>query len=262
MQAPIVPIVVAAAWLASPVAAFSQAVERAQDLKSFSTLELNGCFDTKLVAGARNGIVVTATSEQHDKIRIEQAGDVVTVGPTDRDWSDFWNGWCRDGSIKILVTANFAKDSSVDLRVRGSGDLDADVPAAASLMASVAGSGDLSIRGSAGDCGISIAGSGDVQARTLECSGETEVEVHGSGDATLQGKTKTCSFEVHGSGDVAATDYACESAEVAIHGSGSIGLANVSDLAVEIHGSGDVRYRGEPKVRRLNVHGSGELRKL
>jgi hypothetical protein len=262
MQVQIVSIVVAAAWLANPSAALSQAVERAQDLKTFSTLELDGCFDTKLVPGSPNRIVVTATAEQHDKIRIEQDGETVTVGPTDRDWGGFWNNWCRDGAIAVLVTANFAKDSPVDLRVRGSGDLDAEVPAAARLTASVAGSGDITLRGSAGDCEISIAGSGDVRARTLECAGETEVDVHGSGDATLQGRTKTCSFEVHGSGDVAASDYACESADVAIHGSGSVGLSTVADIAVEIHGSGDVSYRGEPRVRRLNVHGSGELRRL
>jgi hypothetical protein len=264
MRRQIVPLVIVAAWLASPTAASSQAVERAQDLRPFSTLELTGCFDTKLVPGSPNRIAVTATAEQHERIRIEQDGDTVTVGPTDRDrdWGEFWSGACRDGSIEIFVTASFAKDSSVDLRVRGSGDLDAEVPAVAALAASVAGSGDLAVRGSASDCEIRIQGSGDVRARALECAATIEVAVHGSGDATLQGRTKTCSFEVHGSGDVAAADYACESADIAIHGSGSVDLANISDIAVEIHGSGDVSYRGEPKLRRMNVHGSGELRQL
>jgi hypothetical protein len=260
MKVQIVPIVIVAAWLASPPAAFSQPVERAQDLKPFTALELNGCFDTKLVPGSANRIAVTATAAQHDRIRIEQSGDTVTVGPT--EWNNSWNDWCRGDTIEILVTASFAKDSPVDLRVHGSGDLDAEVRAAATLTASVAGSGDLALRGSAGACEISIAGSGDVQARTLECAGNTEVEVNGSGDATLQGKTKTCSFEVHGSGDVTASDYACESADVAIHGSGSVALSNIADIAVEIHGSGDVSYRGEPKLRRKNIQGSGEMHKL
>jgi hypothetical protein len=261
MQKQIVPLAVVAAWLASPTVALSQAVERAQDLRPFTTLQLTGCFNTRLVPGSSNRIAVTATAEQHDRMRIEQDGDTVTVGPTDRDW-DTWNTWCRDGEIEILVTASFAKDSPVDLRVRGSGDLDAEVPAAATLLASVGGSGDIALRGSAGACEIQISGSGDVRARALECASTTEVEVHGSGDATLQGRTKSCSFEVHGSGDVAANDYACESADVSIHGSGSVGLSNVADIAVEIHGSGDVSYRGEAKVRRMNVHGSGELRQL
>ena len=90
----------------------------------------------------------------------------------------------------------------------------------------------------------------------------TEVAVHGSGDATLQGKTKSCEFAIHGSGDVTANDYACDSAEVEINGSGSVDLAQIAELAVEIHGSGDVSYRGEPKLRRMEVHGSGSVRQL
>ena len=119
MQAQIVPIVIFAAWLVSPTAALSQPVERAQDLKPFTTLELKGCFDTKLVPGAANRITVSATAEQHDKIRIEQDGDTLTVGPT--EWGDNWGGWnswCRGTTIKVLVTASFAKDAPVDLRLQ------------------------------------------------------------------------------------------------------------------------------------------------
>ncbi len=260
MQAHIVPIVIVAAWLAGPTAAFSQPVERAQDLKPFTTLELKGCFDTKLVPGSVNRITVSATAEQHEKIRIEQDGDTVTVAPT--DWGDFWGSWCRGATIKVLVSASFAKDGPVDLRLQGSGDLDAEVPAAATLNASVSGSGDLALHGSAGACEIKIAGSGDVTARALECATTTEVAVHGSGDATLQGKTKSCEFAIHGSGDVTANDYACDSADVEINGSGSVDLAQIAELAVEIHGSGDVTYRGEPKLRRMEVHGSGGVRQL
>jgi hypothetical protein len=260
MQAQIVPIVIVAAWLSSPTVALSQAVERTQDLKPFTTLDLRGCFDTTLVAGSPQRLTVSATAEQHERIRVEQSGDVVTIEPLDE--TDGWRELCRGERIDIRVSASFAKDRPVDLRVRGSGDLDAEVPAAATLSASVAGSGDLAVRGSAAACEITISGSGDVLGRSLDCATSTEVSVHGSGDVTLQGATKTCSFEVHGSGDVAAGDYACESADVEIFGSGSVNVAKVGDIAVEIHGSGDVTYRGEPKLRRMEVHGSGGLRQL
>ena len=59
-----------------------------------------------------------------------------------------------------------------------------------------------------------------------------------------------------------ANDYACDSADVEINGSGSVDLAQIAELAVEIHGSGDVTYRGEPKLRRMEVHGSGGVRQL
>lgn len=263
MQPKLIPIVVVSAWLATPLAAVSQVVERAQNLEPFTTLDLGGCFDTTLTAGSPERIVVSATEEQHAKIRVEQSGGTVTVEPLD-GWNDggLWNELCRAARVRIQVTASFAQDASVELRVRGSGNLDAEVPAAGTLSASVGGSGNLALRGSAGSCEITISGSGDVTARSLECATATEVAVHGSGDAVLQGRTKTCSFEVHGSGDVTANDYACESADVEINGSGSVDLAQVADIAIEIRGSGDVSYRGEPKLRRLNVHGSGGVRQL
>jgi hypothetical protein len=258
MQAQIISIVFACACLVLPRAASSQPVERTQDLKPFTTLELNGCFDTKLATGASNRIVVSATPEQHDKLRVEQSGDVVSVGSVE-GWRESWN-LCRGNHIEIVVTASFAKDGPVDLRVSGSGDLDAEVPTVAKLSASVSGSGNLVLRGAARDCELTVSGSGGVSARSLDCAATTKVAVRGSGGATLQGKTQSCGFEIHGSGGVSADDYACESADVAIHGSGSVELAKIADIAVEINGSGDVTYRGEPKLRRMNIHGSGGLR--
>jgi hypothetical protein len=257
------PIALSSALLLAPVVLSAQPVDRSQDLKPFTTFELNGCFDAKIVAGSPQRLTVHATPEQHDKLRITQDGDTVHVGANDENsWRTDWEALCRgDSRIRIDVTASFAKDKPADLRVRGSGDLEADVPGAAKLSGSVAGSGNLKLRGSANDCDFSIAGSGDIVAHALECKGETEVSVHGSGSATLEGKTKSCEVEIHGSGDVNAKDFACESAEVEIAGSGDVDLAKISMLDVEIHGSGDVRYHGDPAMHRVELHGSGRLQK-
>jgi len=260
MQAQISLTLIVTGLLLSPAVLVAQTVERATDLQPFDTLELRGCFDAKLAAGTPQRVVVKATAEQHERLSVQQSGNTVTIGP-----AEAWSGTdvlCRGERVTVQITASFAKDRPVTLRVRGSGDLDADVPAASKLAVEIQGSGDLTLRGSAADCELEISGSGEVVARPLECAVSTDVEVHGSGSVTLQGKTKTCDFDIHGSGNVAAQDFACESADVDVSGSGSIDLASIKSLGAEIHGSGNVRYRGEPTLRAVEVHGSGRLQKL
>jgi hypothetical protein len=161
----------------------------------------------------------------------------------------------------VQVFASFAPNEPFAIHSAGSGNVDAEVPAASKLTAHVAGSGNLVVRAAAEDCDVSVAGSGDVEAKMLDCARGVDVEVAGSGSVVLRGKTKDCEFEIHGSGDVRAEDYGCDSADVDINGSGSVELAAIGSLDVEIHGSGDVTYSGEPTLRGMDLHGSGSVRK-
>jgi hypothetical protein len=258
MQPHVVLGVIASAVLCTPVV-LAQAVDRTTNLQPFNSLELRSCFDTKIAPGTPERVIVSATPDQHDRIAVEQQGSTVEIG--------LKNGWqdgdvvCRGGRVQVQVVASFAANEPFAIHSAGSGNVDAEVPAASKLKTEVAGSGNVAVRGAAEDCELSVAGSGDVAASSLDCARAAEVEVAGSGSVTLRGKTKDCEFEVHGSGDVRAQDYACDSAEVEINGSGSVDLGTVAALDVEIHGSGDVTYSGEPTLRGMDLHGSGSLRK-
>jgi putative autotransporter adhesin-like protein len=261
MRAVIGPIVLSAALLLNPGAAFSQAVDKVTDLKPFDTLEIGGCFESHLTAGTPERVVVNATGPQQARIRVAQDGKTVRVGFIDHAFADEYNV-CKEGKIRVSVTANFAKDQAVELRLAGSGGVDADVPRVAKLTVGIAGSGGVTLRGAADECQLNIAGSGGADARALDCGASAKVAVAGSGSTRLNGKTKACEFRVSGSGGVRADDFACESADVAISGSGSISLPTVADLRVSISGSGSVEYRGEPTLRGINIQGSGRLHKL
>jgi hypothetical protein len=258
MQARVVLGIIAGAVLASP-AVLAQAVDRTTNLQPFNSLELRACFDTKVAPGTPERVTINATLEQHDRISVEQEGSRVEIG--------FKGGWqdgdvvCRGGRVQVQVIASFAANEPFAIHSAGSGNVDAEVPAASKLSAQVAGSGNMVVRGAAEDCELSVAGSGDVAANSLNCARAAEVEVAGSGSVALRGKTKDCEFEIHGSGDVRAEDYACDSADVEISGSGSVDLGTIGSLDVEIHGSGDVTYSGEPTLRDMDLHGSGRLHK-
>lgn len=254
-------ILPSAVFLLSSNAVFSQAVDKVTELKPFDTLAIGGCFESKLVAGTPERVVVNATGPQQARIRVEQDGKTVKVGFIDHAFVDDYNV-CKEGKIRVTVTANFAKDQSVELHLAGSGGVDADVPRVAKLTVSIAGSGGAALRGAADECRLNIAGSGGADAQSLDCGASAKVSVAGSGATKLNGKTKACEFRVSGSGGVRADDFACESADVAVSGSGSVSLPTVAELKVAISGSGSVQYRGEPTLRGINIQGSGKLRKL
>jgi hypothetical protein len=249
-----------AVLLLSPLAALAQAADKTTDLKPFDTLEVGGCFDTKLTPGTPERVVVNATADQYARMRVAQEGKTVKIGFKERAFDDY--NICRDGKITVSITANFAKDQPVDLRFAGSGSADADVPRVAKLTAATSGSGGLTLRGAASDCRLAIAGSGGTDARSLTCDSSAGVAVNGSGSTKLNGKTKVCEFMINGSGGVGADEFACDSADVSINGSGSVTLAKIAELKVEINGSGSVKYHGQPTLRGMSVHGSGKVQQL
>jgi hypothetical protein len=242
-------------FLLGPLAALAQPVDKATDLKPFDRLQIDGCFQARLAPGAPGRAVVSATAEQQQHIRVEQDGKRVRIGFAEHD--DY--SACRGDPIRVNITASFAAGDSVDLGIAGSGSLDADVPRAAKLAAEIAGSGRIVLRGAAGDCKLTIAGSGAVDANQLACDSSAKIGVHGSGSVKLAGKAQACEFEINGSGGVTAEDFECASADVEINGSGSVGLAKLASLKVEINGSGNVKYRGDPTMRDVSVHGSGRI---
>ncbi len=151
-------------------------------------------------------------------------------------------------------TAEFVLDGSGDLRLygfegpevelslKGSGDLKAVNIETDNLTAVVSGSGELYLREVTADSGMfTVTGSGDLEVTERGYVRDIEVDVVGSGDAELD-----------------AVD--CEDAEVNVVGSGNVSLGVVErKLTATILGSGDIRYRGEPKIERT-VFGSGDIR--
>jgi len=248
-------LVVSATSLLGSSAALAQAVDKATELKSFDRLQIEGCFEARLVPGTPARAVVSATADQQQRIRVEQDGKRVRIGFAERD--DY--NVCRGGPIRVAITASFETTDSVELGMSGSGSLDANVPRAAGLTGAVAGSGRITLRGAAGDCNLTVSGSGAVDATALACDSSAKIALQGSGSAKAAGKTKNCNLVVNGSGGVAADRLECDSADVAINGSGSVDLAKLASLSVQINGSGNVKYRGEPTLRGIAVNGSGKL---
>ncbi|MGO4292807.1 head GIN domain-containing protein [Chitinophaga sp. RAB17] len=82
--------------------------------------------------------------------------------------------------------------------------------------------------------------------------------INGSGDMVLKGNADTHNSEINGSGSIAGIDMEVQKANIAISGSGEHEAFVRQYLDVDISGSGEVHYKGEPIVV-SNIVGSGKV---
>ena len=103
---------------------------------------------------------------------------------------------------------------------------------------------------------LAIEGSGDADARGLHAD-RFEASIAGSGEMRLAGTARSATLRIAGSGDIHALDLCCERAEASIAGSGEIAVHSTQQLDATISGSGDIRYRGAtPRRSRVTGSGS------
>ena len=83
--------------------------------------------------------------------------------------------------------------------------------------------------------------------------------VSGSGDIVVSGKTDEFEAAVAGSGDIKAIDLSSKRADMRISGSGGISITVNEEILARISGSGDIKYRGNPRIEDVKVSGSGKV---
>ena len=106
---------------------------------------------------------------------------------------------------------------------------------------------------------MSVTGSGNIEG-TVECE-NFSARVTGSGDIIVTGNSKNADIVVTGSGEFKGNDFIIGDATVHINGSGNIVMYVTDNLKANISGSGEINYRGEPKIDIKN-NGSGRIRKM
>lgn len=108
---------------------------------------------------------------------------------------------------------------------------------------------------------LQISGSGDIVIDTMDCF-NVGIQINGSGDVKIGGKTEKCAIEINGSGDIIATNLITNFTDIGINGSGNVRAQVLKELKAVIRGSGDIYYQGEPENVKVNIFGSGNVRKV
>jgi hypothetical protein len=85
------------------------------------------------------------------------------------------------------------------------------------------------------------------------------IEINGSGKLHLNGKSDDLDINISGSSKIDAASLISEHSHIQINGSGNIQVYATTSVAVQINGSGMVKYRGEPKSVNQQINGSGSV---
>ncbi|MCB0382156.1 MAG: DUF2807 domain-containing protein [Psychroserpens sp.] len=197
----------------------------------YDAIACAGQFDYILVAGTEGKITLEGESNLLEYI-ITEVKDNKLVIRTENNIN------LKPSNNKpVRITIPFKDISKVSLS--GSGDLwNKDVITATNFEVALSGSGDIVL---------------NIQASY------TEGKIAGSGDLTLKGNTNKLDAKVAGSGDFHGFDLQANHTDVAVAGSGDAEVVCHESLKARVAGSGDIKYRGQPKTEDTKVAGSGSI---
>lgn len=201
-----------------------------------------GCFGnwTDSIRGSGTPKLESRQVESFDKVKIHGSGDIqLLIGDkpelsveTDDNILPIIETVVEDGTLHVKGKESFSTRIGVKLRIV--------VP---SLKA------------------ISIAGSGSVRAADLK-EPVLSISIAGSGDISVKGTADAVDVSISGSGDVDTQGLVAKSVKVQISGSGAATVSATEVLDAQITGSGDIQYTGNPPTVKKNIKGVGNIKPI
>lgn len=196
----------------------------------YNEIAVVGSLTAELVSGKEGDISIKADDNLHELVAIESINGKLVL--------KMKKGVSYSSRHDIIITVPVAEISTISLT--GSGDV----------------IGKSTIKGNA--LTINVTGSGDV-VLTTEATG-IDAKVTGSGDMKLSGKVENLEVKVSGSGDFDGYSLDAANVEVYVSGSGDAQVAAKTSIKARVHGSGDIRYKGNPATSDTKVMGSGSVK--
>jgi len=145
----------------------------------------------------------------------------------------------------------------MNVKVKASGAVFGAVGRSDSLELANAGCGDWTVANVTGPADVRVAGSGDIHAGS---AGSADVKISGSSDITFNDIKNGLVSSTSGSGDLHA-GVVNGPMHVRIAGSGDVVArgGQVTDMSVELAGSGDVHFAGVAQSLQAAIAGSGDV---
>ena len=202
----------------------------------YDQIAVAGWFDVELVEGQEGQLKIKGEENLLEYIKTEVKDNKLVI-KVKNGVNLKPSSWGKDGGI--FVTVPVEEVSSVSLS--GAGDVVSDmVLKADDFSTRVSGSGDVSLQ---------------IEAQSISAT------LSGSGDINLSGQAGSFEVKVSGSGDVKAYELSANNVDATISGSADVKVTANEMLYARVSGSGDIRYRGNPKKIDSKASGSGEISK-
>lgn len=200
-----------------------------RNLSPINTIKTSGSIDLEINSGSGYSLIVEDDVNIIPYIVTDVSNGELNV--------HYKNGYSvMSDHAKVIVTV-----PSIDkIATSGSGDVTSNgiLKSSQTLVFSTSGSGDVKA---------------DVDAPSIKVDGS------GSGDISLSGNTKNFDCSISGSGDIKCSNLKSENATIHVAGSSSVHVFASVSLKVNVAGSGDVFYAGNPASPEIHIAGSGTV---
>lgn len=179
----------------------------------------------------------------------------------------------KGSTYSVTVTANEEVQERLQIQRKSNNRLEIKLPGCVRHMddirihlvtpefdyVSISGSGSVTTLDTfdVQDVDLRISGSGDITYWAHAASIESKIS--GSGDILIEGETNRQEVRISGSGSYFGFPLRSNEADIHISGSGKTEVAVADKLEVDISGSGDVFYKGDPEIIDVNISGSGNV---
>lgn len=200
-----------------------------RNLSEINTIRTSGSIDVEIINGSSYSLTLEDDANVIPYIITE-----ISNGALDVHYKDGYS--VMNDHAKVIVTV-----PSIDkVATSGSGDITTKgtLKSNQELVFSTSGSGDIKA---------------DVDAPAIKVDGS------GSGDINLSGRTKNFECSVSGSGDIKCSNLKSENATIHVAGSSDVHVFASVSLKVNVSGSGDVYYGGNPPTPEIHIAGSGTV---
>ncbi len=232
-------VVLAAAWVGVGYAVSHRAgpVDTEQrQVSDFTAVVVRGSGTLIVTQGSTPSLVVEARRGVLDRVKATVSGGILTLD-CDEHWFNPRTCWGDDDITYRLTVTDLTK-----IEAHGSTDIEAQQPLVAERLDLLA------------------TGSSDI---TLELKVQTaNVRTSGSGDVALSGTADVITFSSSGSSDLSARELQSRVATIDCSGSSDVEVSVSQQLNVDISGSGDVSYAGNPEVKSSSISGSGDIGRI
>ncbi len=113
---------------------------------------------------------------------------------------------------------------------------------------SIAGSGNVTCdQFNVEEVTLKVTGSGDLKMG-IKASNSISATLSGSGNIKISGSANTLTAKVTGSGNIKGVDMTVNTANATVTGSGNISIHCTEAMTAKVTGSGNIKYKGSQKV--------------
>jgi hypothetical protein len=224
-------------------------VEEERAIENVKTVTLATFGDLTIEIGEEETLRIEAEDNVMDYIETEVSGGRLTIKASPNV------SLSTSQPVRFYLTVKALEE----IKNTGSGDIYAPNLEAVDFSVIVTGSGDVTLESvKATEADVTLTGSGDLTLDEIDAEW-LKVRITGSGSAEINaGLVADLNVTMNSSGDLEMNNVESETAAVVLTGSGSADLWASETLDVRISGSGDISYRGRPRIS-SSMSGSGSL---